>query len=126
MGLVASLLAVFLAFCLLMAGVLAFCLRERRKVDGLGNLQQVSAQIDPPTGEIPPHHHIASASDADDDSRIAMVLFGSIIVGALLALLTGYLVFFKTWDDAAITAKPDRAQAISIHQAPPHPAHARG
>lgn len=119
MGLVASLLAVFLAFCLLMAGVLAFCLRERRKMDGIGN----PAQVDPSTGDIRPHDHVVSPNDADDDSRVALVLFGSIIAGALLALITGYLVFFREWK---APAKPDRAQAISIHQAPPHPARARG
>ncbi len=93
MGLVASLMLVFLVFCLLMAGVLGFCIRERRKVDGIGN----PACADPITGEIHPHRHVASSTDADDDERVAMILFGSIIAGALLALITGYLVFFREW-----------------------------
>ncbi len=93
MGLVACLILVFLAFCLLMAGVLAFCIRERRKVDSIGNPRCA----DPITGEIHPHHHVASSTDAKDDERVAIFLFGSIIVGALLALMTGYLVFFVEW-----------------------------
>jgi len=93
MGLVASLVLVFLAFCLLMSGVLAFCIRERRKVDAIAS----PAYADPITGEIQPHHHVVSSTDADDDERVAMILFGSIIAGALLALITGYLVFFREW-----------------------------
>lgn len=93
MGLAASLMLVFLAFCLLMAGVLAFCIRERRKVDGIDS----PAHADPITGEIHPHHHVVSSTDADDDERVAVILFGSIIAGALLALITGYLVFFREW-----------------------------
>jgi hypothetical protein len=93
MGLISSLLVVFLLFCLLMAGVLAFCLRERRKIDGIGN----PAKRDAYTGDIRPQDHVASASDAEQDSRVAIVLFGSIIAGALLALITAYLVFGRTW-----------------------------
>ncbi len=93
MGLVSSLLIVFFSFCLLMAGVLAFCLRERRKIDGIGN----PARRDAVTGEINPHDHVAAPDDAEQDSRVAIVLFGSIIAGALLALITAYLVFGRTW-----------------------------
>ncbi len=96
MGLVTSLLIVFFSFCLLMAGVLAFCLRERRKIDGIGNPAKRDA-ITGETGEIGPHDHTSSPDDAEQDSRVAIVLFGSIIAGALLALITGYLVFGKTW-----------------------------
>jgi hypothetical protein len=83
--LVASLVAVFLAFCAIMAAVLMFCIRERRMVDGLDPAAQRAA---PQTAE---------AIEAEDD-RIVKVLFGSIIAGAALALITGYLVFFRTWD----------------------------
>jgi hypothetical protein len=93
MSLVGSLLIVFVSFCLLMAGVLAFCLRERRKIDGIGN----PAKRDTITGEIQPQDHIVSPDDAEQDSRVAIVLFGSIIAGALLALITAYLVFGRTW-----------------------------
>lgn len=93
MGLVISLLVVFLSFCLLMAGVLAFCLRERRKIDGIGN----PAKRDSLTGEMNPRDHVASPDDAEQDSRVAIVLFGSIIAGALLALITAYLVFGRDW-----------------------------
>jgi hypothetical protein len=93
MGLVTSLLIVFFSFCLLMAGVLAFCLRERRKIDGIGH----PAKRDTLTGEIHPQDHVVSPGDDEQDSRVAIVLFGSIIAGALLALITGYLVFGKTW-----------------------------
>lgn len=77
--LVASLVGVFLAFCLLMGAVLMFCIRERRMVDGLTT---------------PPE---SAESMEAEDSRIVKVLFGAIIAGALLALITGWLVFFKTW-----------------------------
>ena len=93
MGLVGSLLIVFLLFCLLMAGVLAFCLRERRKIDGIGK----SGKQDTYAGDFNPQHHAASPDDAEQDSRVAIVLFGSIIAGALLALITGYLVFGRVW-----------------------------
>ncbi len=32
-----------------------------------------------------------------EDNRIVVVLFGAIIAGAVLALITGYLVFFRDW-----------------------------
>jgi hypothetical protein len=93
MGLVISLLIVFFSFCLLMAGVLAFCLHERRKIDGIGNAVERNAV----TGDTNSALQGAERDDAEQDSRVAMVLFGSIIAGALLALITGYLVFGRTW-----------------------------
>jgi hypothetical protein len=99
MGLVGGLLLVFLTFCLLMAGVLGFCLHERRKIDGLA---QPRAQA-----RAPAHEEVrvdsngegftVSSTDEADDNRVALVLFGTIVIGALLALVTGYLVFIKTW-----------------------------
>jgi len=77
-----SLTIVFVAFCVIMGALLIFCIRERRMVDGLAGVNNA-----PMT---------AQAIEAED-SRIVKVLFGSIIVGALLALITGYLVFFRTW-----------------------------
>jgi hypothetical protein len=81
MLLVVSLVGVFLVFCLIMAGVLMFCIRERRMVDGL---------------ESPPPPMSAAAMEAED-ARIVKVLFSAIIAGAALALITGWLVFFRTW-----------------------------
>lgn len=92
MGLVTGLLMVFLAFCLLMGGVLAFCLHERRKIDGLGRNGVRRTADDTPIKDL-----IAGPTDEADDNRVAMVLFGTIVIGALLALITGYLVFFRTW-----------------------------
>ena len=94
-GLTFSLIFIFVAFCMLMAGVLAFCLRERRKIDGLENLRQegqhrkASAMI--------AQQFTANPQDTADDNRVAIVLFGTIIGGAALALITGYLVFFRDW-----------------------------
>jgi hypothetical protein len=34
-------------------------------------------------------------ADAQSDNRVAMVIFGGIILGALLAVLVGYVVFFS-------------------------------
>jgi hypothetical protein len=76
-----SLVAVFLAFCAIMAGVLMFCIRERRMVDGL-------------TRPVP----MTAAAIDTEDSRIVKVLFGSIIAGAALAIIAGYLIFFKAWN----------------------------
>ena len=99
MGLVASLFVVFFSFCLLMAGVLAFCLRERRKIDGIGNTDKrnkSNGELSDPS-KVGTQDYLASTDDAGQDSRVAIVLFGSIIAGALLALITGYLVFGRTW-----------------------------
>jgi hypothetical protein len=95
MSLSISLFGVFLAFCVLMGGVLAFCLRERRKIDGLDSLANVP--IDP--RQEPTHRASGPGSVEDEtaDNRVALVLFGTIIIGALLALITAYLVFFRDW-----------------------------
>ena len=95
-GLSFSLMLVFLVFCLLMAGVLAFCLRERRKIDGLDDHRE-RATLESTTTEMMTEQFIANPQNIADDNRVAMVLFGSIIGGAMLALITGYLVFFRDW-----------------------------
>jgi heme/copper-type cytochrome/quinol oxidase subunit 2 len=82
MDLATSLVIVFLAFCLIMGAVLMYCIRERRMIDGL------DGEVTPPQS--------AEAMESEDN-RIVVVLFGAIIMGALLALITGYLVFFRTW-----------------------------
>lgn len=76
-----SLLLVFLAFCAVMGGVLALCFRERR----------LSARRAFHT-ESPVTLHTADRQG----NRLAFILLGCIIAGALLALLTAYLVFFRT------------------------------
>ncbi len=97
MGLSLSLLLIFLLFCLLMAALLAVCLRERRRLQPSGR----DATIDhsAAVNSIPLSLHSAPHSQVDEDAdqRTALVLFGSIFLGALLAILTGYLVFFREW-----------------------------
>lgn len=95
-GLSFSLMLVFLVFCLLMAGVLVFCLRERRKIDGFDDHREC-AKLESTTTEMMIEQFITNPQNIADDNRVAMVLFGSIISGALLALITGYLVFFRDW-----------------------------
>ena len=73
-----SLAVILLVFVGIMFGVLAFCLRERRRA--LAN-QGIDAR-----------------RDEDADNRIAIVLFGGIIGGAVLALITAYVVFFRQWN----------------------------
>ena len=73
-----SLILIAGIFCLIMFGILAFCLRERKHT--LNKLVS------------------STESDQAEDSRVAIVLFGSIIVGAVLALITMYLVFFRQWE----------------------------
>ena len=94
-GLTFSLIFIFVAFCMLMAGVLAFCLRERRKIDGLENLQQKGDHRK--AGAMITQQFTANPQDTADDNRVAIVLFGTIIGGAALALISGYLVFFRDW-----------------------------
>lgn len=72
-----SLIVILLVFVGIMFGVLGFCLRERKRA--LAN-QAVDAR-----------------RDEQADNRVAMVLFGGILVGALLALITAYVVFFRTY-----------------------------
>jgi len=71
------LISILLAFSAIMAGVLGFCLRERQRATG-----HSEGAFDP-------------RSDRDDDQRVALTLFGGIISGILLALLTAYLMFFR-------------------------------
>ncbi|HEX4857395.1 MAG TPA: hypothetical protein VFV17_00160 [Usitatibacteraceae bacterium] len=71
------LILVLLAFVVIMAGVLALCLVMRRR--SLGNSARPAALE---AGEI-------------DDNRIAFVLFGAIVAGACLALVTAWLLFFS-------------------------------
>lgn len=73
-----SLIVILLVFVGIMFGVLAFCLRERKRA--LANRE------------------IDARRDEDADNRIAVVLFGGIIVGAILALITAYVVFFRQWN----------------------------
>ncbi len=74
------LFAALLAFMAVMAVVLGFCFRERH----LWHDGKTGADLSgTPTAE------------RASDRRIAAVIFGAIIVGALLALLVGYLVFFS-------------------------------
>ena len=72
-----SLILIAGIFCAIMFGILAFCLHERKQT-----LKKVVS---------------SAKSDQAEDSRVAIVLFGSIIVGAVLALITMYLVFFRQW-----------------------------
>ena len=76
-----SLIVIIGIFCAIMFGVLAFCQRERKR--------SLANQADG-----------ANSNEIDQagDTRVALVLLGAIIVGALLALITMYLVFFAKWD----------------------------
>jgi hypothetical protein len=74
------LVAALFAFVAVMAVVLGFCFRERH----LWHDGRTGANLrGTPTAE-----HAS-------DGRIAAVIFGAIFVGALLALLVAYLVFFS-------------------------------
>ena len=72
-----TLAIIFGIFCTIMFGVLAFCLRERKRA--LAN-QAIDAR-----------------RDEAADNRVAVTLFGAIIAGAVLALITAYVVFFRDW-----------------------------
>ncbi len=82
--LIASLIAVFVGFCLIMGAVLMFCIRQRRLIDGLEGTVPATAE----------HAELV----ASKDKQIIRVLFVAIFAGAVLALVTGYLVFVQTWD----------------------------
>ena len=73
----ASVIAIIGVFTAIMFGVLAFCLRTRRRT-----LARNAASTE---------------QDQAEDTRVAVVLFGAIVVGAALALITMYLVFFRQW-----------------------------
>jgi hypothetical protein len=72
-----SLIVILLVFFAIMVGVLAFCLGERRRA-----LAQSTRDAE---------------RDQAADTRVALILFGAIIVGAALALITAYVVFFRQW-----------------------------
>lgn len=74
------LFAALLAFIAVMAAVLGACFRERH----LWHDARTGADL-----------RGTRAAEHASDRRIAAVIFGAIIVGALLALLVGYLVFFS-------------------------------
>lgn len=76
----AGLIIAFLVFCAVLALVLGVSIRERR------------AWHDLQTGkDVPGTREAGEASD----TRVAIVIFGGIILGALLAIAVGYLVFFS-------------------------------
>ena len=65
-------------------------------------IDDVDAEVEPAqlpslTADILTEQFIANPQNMADDNRVAMVLFGAIIGGAALALMTGYLVFFRDW-----------------------------
>jgi hypothetical protein len=107
MGLSLSLLAVFLLFCLMMAGVLAFCLRERGRSQTIDHsakprgeaatIVQTDGQTARQAARVSLHSPAAGHADEDADLRVALTVFGAIFLGALLAVVTGYLVFFRDW-----------------------------
>ena len=73
-----SLAIIFGTFCTIMFGVLAFCLRERKRA--------LASQL--PDAQ----------RDQEADNRVAVTLFGAIVAGAVLALITAYAVFFRNWN----------------------------
>lgn len=72
-----SLVVILLVFFAIMIAVLAFCLKERKRALAV--------------------HRVDPRSDRDVDNRIVVILFGAIIAGAVLALITAYVVFFRQW-----------------------------
>jgi hypothetical protein len=108
------LVVAFLAFLGAMTAVFAVCVRERRRQ---APLQTAIADVDsyaqrassgsksvtetgwrgPEIGHLQasPETQIDSVSDAESDNRVALVIFGGIILGALLAIAVGYVVFFS-------------------------------
>lgn len=72
----ASLVGVFLAFCAIMAGVLWFCLRARRRSSAATQSAREAAM---------------------EDRRVLHTLLISIAAGAALALLAAYLIFIRDW-----------------------------
>ena len=70
----------FIAFIAVMAVVMVFCFRERHLWHDGKTGQDLSG---------------SPSAEQASDTRIAIVIFGGIIAGALLAILVGYLVFFS-------------------------------
>jgi hypothetical protein len=79
-----ELIAILLAFVIIMAGVLWTCLAARRRERG-----QSALDAEARTAQ-------GARRDETGDNRIALIIFGGIMVGALLALTTAWLVFFRT------------------------------
>lgn len=78
--LVAGLIAAFIIFCVVLAIVLGVAIKERRTWHDLATGKDVSG---------------TQEAGQASDTRVALVIFGSIILGALLAIVVGYLVFFS-------------------------------
>jgi hypothetical protein len=76
----AGLIAAFLIFCVVLALVLGVAIKERRAWHDLATGKDIEGSRE--------------AGEASD-TRVALVIFGSIIIGALLAIAVGYLVFFS-------------------------------
>ena len=74
-----SLILIIGIFCAIMFGVLAFCLRARKRA-----LADEAAGVN------------SIEKDQAEDARVAVVLFGAIAVGAVLALIAMYLMFFRS------------------------------
>ncbi|MBL8520471.1 MAG: hypothetical protein JNK75_07335 [Betaproteobacteria bacterium] len=74
----ATLIAILLVFVALMAAVLYLCLRGRKRA--------MAGEGTPP----------GARRDADEDNRIAVVIFGAILMGAVLAILAGLVLFAVT------------------------------
>lgn len=71
-----GLVAILGVFVALMAGVLWLCLRGRRRA--------VATEHEAPN----------PSRDEAEDNRVAMVIFGAILVGAALAIAAGLLLFY--------------------------------
>lgn len=101
------LVVAFLVFVAAMAAVFAVCVRERRRQAPLSgaNATNLSAQNTAEDGwRCPEIGHLQAHSTSDlkqiqsdmqSDNRVALVIFGGIVLGALLALCVGYVVFFS-------------------------------
>lgn len=76
----AGLITAFIVFCIVLAIVLGVAIKERRAWHDLRTGKDVEGTRE--------------AGQASD-TRVALVIFGSIIIGALLAIVVGYLVFFS-------------------------------
>ena len=76
----ASLILISVALCAMLLVLWVFCLRERRKTLA---------------------HEVLHAADPEhdqaEDFRVSLVLFGAIIVAALLGLFSMYVIFYSRW-----------------------------
>lgn len=101
------LVVAFLVFVAAMAAVFAVCVSERRRQAPLQRptSDDLSDQKNTEDGWRRPeigHLQAYSASDMrqlqsdmQSDNRVALVIFGGIVLGAILALCVGYVVFFS-------------------------------